>query len=174
MAAIAEEVWVYATANLPHWEATLTIVRERDGTTQYFPIRATCLILGIDSRWQLTAIQADEELSGALREVPMKTPAGWRKVACLRRREYVKWLTQMDPRRAGEKAREKLAAYQEDVLREADRLLFNPTPPAPPDARNTATYTVHVEIHQPCPECGTRLLAVYDNGQAYIIHDREE
>lgn len=168
-------VYVYGTACLPRFDnATMTIAREQDGVTQWFPISATCAALGLDAAAQRRALARDEVLTDAVRDVPFKTAAGWRMTTCLPRKEWVRWLAQMDPRRVKGVARDRLREFQDDVLAEADRLFFSPRGHTPPNERGVASAVVRVEVRMNCFECGAPHYILHENGKTTVLRIRAE
>jgi P22_AR N-terminal domain len=164
--------YTYGTALLTRWEAEVPIARE--GNTQFFPVRALCLVLGIDSRTQLVVLQADSRYRDALRDIPQQTAAGWRVATWIRRAEAALWLAGIDPARCSLTARGPLADFQRDLMLEADRLLFGAAPAVRPERRGEASYSQREEIHMACQDCGAPHIVVIVNGVAHVERERRE
>ena len=84
----------------------------------YFPIRATCGSLELDSTTALETIKADSRLFPGLRAIRLPTPPrGEREVQCLRSDEYTWWLALIDPRRFKPDRRTLLEERQRVLMR---------------------------------------------------------
>jgi P22_AR N-terminal domain len=160
------------TLTVSRWEFETPVAQ--DGTTQYFPIRHSCLWLGIDSRTQINVLKGGVHYDGALREIPYLTDAGWRPAVWIRRDKLGRWLLDVDAKRCKLRSRDKLEEFQEDVLREAEKMLFGAAPNAPADARGlvSADSTVRVEVHMACLDCGAPHFIVWENGEATVVRER--
>src|SRR5215472_2289004 len=129
MALIEAGMYTYGTVMLPRWEAELPVAKESGSTSQWFPVRSMCRILGVDDETQVEI--AKKAYLDALREVPMKLPrVGWGSVLCIRRKEMALWVGGIDPKRCKMGARGPLEEFRRDLLSAADRLFWNPAQPA--------------------------------------------
>lgn len=172
MTATAVQRYTYKDALVPRWEFTTPVAHE--GITQYFPVRHFCKWLGIDPHTQVDWLNKDSRFEGALREAPYKTAAGWRPALWIRRDMLAKWLLDIDAKRCKLGSREKLQAFQEDVIRAAETLLFGAAPNAPVEERGHVSTTIRVEVHMNCFDCGAPHYIVHENGQTTVVRVREE
>ena len=167
----AIEEYTYKPVRLARWEFETPVAHI--GTVQYFPVRHFCKRLRIDSRTQVGVLRGDARFAGALKEIPLKTDAGWRSSMWLRRDKLALWLLGIDAKRCALGSTEEIEAFQQDVIREADALLFGNAPHAAREERGVVSTTVRVETVMNCLDCGAPHHIVYENGQATVtrMHD---
>src|SRR5690242_20015144 len=102
----------------------LWVAEDIDGEL-YFPIRATCASLDLDSTTALETIKADSRLSPGLHGIRLPTPPkGEREVQCLRSDEYTWWLALIDPRRFKPERRSLLEERQRVLMRLAKEIML--------------------------------------------------
>lgn len=170
--ALATEEYTYKPLRLARWDFETSVAHE--GITQYFSVRHFCKWLGIDSSTQIAFIKADSRFDEAHKDIPFKTGAGWRPSFGLRRDKLALWLLHIEPKRCRLGSREKLEAFQEDVIREAEALLFGSAPRAPIEERGLVSSTVRVEVHMNCLDCGAPHYIVHENGKTTVVRVRRE
>lgn len=170
--ALATEEYTYKAVRLARWDFETPVAHV--GRVQYFPVRHFCKRLKIDSRTQISVIKADSRFDGALKEIPFKTDVGWRPTLWLRREKLALWLLGIDARRCALGSTTDLQTFQEDVLREADSLLFGAAPHAAPDERGLVSSSVRVELVMNCLDCGAPHYIVHENGETTIVRLRQE
>ena len=94
----------------------------------YFPIRATCATLELDSTTALETVKADSRLVPGLRSIRLPTPPkGEREVQCLRSDEFTWWLALIDPRRFKPERRSLLEERQRVLMRLAKEIMLKRT-----------------------------------------------
>lgn len=146
----------------------------------YFPVKAICLVLGINHQTQKTRLKADSRFSAGLREIPINTSQGYRDTLCIRKERIGAWLAMIEPSHCKlAKTRERLEQFQAELFAAADRFLFGDastaplvttaTPPAPP--QSVVSGVLHVGT---CPGCGMALCLTLDGGVAHLAPDPDE
>jgi len=120
------QVEVYKYTTIQTTLGVMVVVNEEDGNgkviAQWFPIRAQCVLLELDVDRQKRS--ARQDYPDALREIPVELPVGWRRVQCIRKKEFALWLAGIDPKRCKLGAQRALESYRQEVLAAADRILW--------------------------------------------------
>ena len=115
---IRHRVYVDVLAN------DLWVAEDQEGEL-YFPVRATCASLELDSTTALETIKADSRLLPGLRAIRLPTPPrGEQEVQCLRSDEYTWWLALIDPRRFKAERRSLLEERQRVLMRLAKEIML--------------------------------------------------
>jgi len=169
---LAQGTYAYDIADLSRWDAKIPIAVE--GKIQWFPIRAICLVLGVDSRSQIVALKGSSKYEGAILEIPIKSPAGWRPTQCIRRDKVAQWFLDIDATRCKLGAREELEAFQIDLLAEGERMLFGRKPNLPTKERGITYHTARIEIEMACLDCGAPHFIVIEDGASEVIRMHTE
>jgi hypothetical protein len=141
----------------------------------YFPIRATCASLELDSTTSLETIKADSRLVPGLRSIRLPTPPkGEREVQCLRSDEFTWWLALLDPRRFKSERRPLLEERQRVLMRLAKEIMLKRTalrmfPGQHTVARDDILGNGRLEGDFRCLRCGAPLHLTID-GTGWHLH----
>jgi P22_AR N-terminal domain len=142
--------------------------------TVYFPVRAVCMVLGVNHRTQRARLQTDSRFnSPALRDLPVMTSQGYRDTLCIRKDKVGAWLALIDPPHCKlAKTRELLEKFQAELFAAADRFLFGDTSDVVYDeATKTAAPIVGTLSVGSCPHCGLALRIAYTDSGAHLEPD---
>jgi hypothetical protein len=170
---------------LPEWDLTLFLVKTpevKQPEDCWFSVSPICDQLGIEDYRQRQRLQADRRFSGYLRDLPVKTDAGYRTSLCMRIGKIGLWFTMINPAKVGTRFQGRLEQLQVDIearathaiLGEAAEYLAPSTKrPAPADGSSDPTgmqpvAAVRAEIHFRC-EHGTDYCIVIEDGKATIL-----
>lgn len=165
--------YTYPDLYLPRWG--VHVPTARDGNTLYFPVTWWCSQLGVSKRMQLEVLRGTLRYTaeGVLREVPFKLSGVWRSVLAIRKRECAWWVVGIDPQRCRPAVREQLTAIQEELITEADRLIFGAAPGVPIEGRGQVEYSQRERIRIYCQDCGAPHIIIIENGEATVIRELE-
>jgi len=165
--------------HLGDWDLDLFLVRTPEVKSPqdcWFSVRPICEQLGVDVSGQRERLQADHRFVGSLRELPVKTGAGYRPSLCMRIEKIGLWFTIISPLKINPRFRGKLEALQADIERKAAEAILGeaaahllPTHAKP----ETPVEVVHGEMHFHCPSCHAPLCVVID-GSGYHVMVGEE
>jgi hypothetical protein len=152
----------------------LWVAEDQEGEL-YFPIRATCASLELDSTTSLETIKADSRLYPGLRAIRLPTPPrGEREVQCLRSDEYTWWLALIDPRRFKDERRSLLEERQRVLMRLAKEIMLKRVeiqmlPKQRTNQPHNVESTGRVEGDFRCLRCGAPLHLTID-GSGWHLH----
>jgi len=141
----------------------------------YFPIRATCASLELDSTTALETIKADSRLAPGLRAIRLPTPPrGEREVQCLRSDEYTWWLALIDPRRFKAERRPLLEQRQRVLMRLAKEIMLKRAeihrlPVRRMDQPHSVESTGRLDGDFRCLRCGAPMHLTID-GSGWHLH----
>lgn len=113
------------TRKLPEW-GDLEIVALVTSDGVYFPLKLLCFVfLGqVNDRAQRARVQRDPILQGLIRTYPVETSGGRQRMVCLERLGIGRWINGVEVSRMRPEIRERFLAFQWELTRLADRLLF--------------------------------------------------
>lgn len=113
------------TRKLPEW-GNLEIVALVTPDGVYFPLKLLCFVfLGqVNDRAQRARVQRDPILQGLTRTYPVETSGGRQRMVCLERLGIGRWINGVDVSRMRPEIRDRFLAFQWELTRLADRLLF--------------------------------------------------
>jgi hypothetical protein len=113
------------TRKLPEW-GNLEIVALVTPDGVYFPLKLLCFVfLGqVNDRAQRARVQRDPILQGLIRTYPVETSGGRQRMVCLERLGIGRWINGVDVSRMRPEIRDRFLAFQWELTRLADRLLF--------------------------------------------------
>ncbi len=128
MTTVSGEIKYRSTVlTIPRFDVRVSVVT-LDRTHVYFPVKAVCMVLGINPQTQKTRIKADGRFKGAWRDLPISTPKGYRDTLCLHKDKVATWLGLIDPAHCKlAKTRAKLEEFQAELFAAADRFLWGDT-----------------------------------------------
>lgn len=120
------------TRKLPQWgNVEVVALIAPDGV--YFPLKVlTFVFLGdVNDRAQRARVQRDPILRELTRTFPVETSGGRQRMVCLERLGIGRWINGVDVTRMRPEIRERFLAFQWELTRLADQLLFGDvaTPP---------------------------------------------
>ncbi len=129
------------TRKLPQWgNVEVVALIAPDGV--YFPLKVlTFVFLGdVNDRAQRARVQRDPILRELTRTFPVETSGGRQRMVCLERLGIGRWINGVDVSRMRPEIRERFLAFQWELTRLADQLLFGEATPQPalPSADDTA------------------------------------
>jgi len=141
------------TRKLPEW-GNLEIVALVTPDGVYFPLKLLCFVfLGqVNDRAQRARVQRDPILQGLTRTYPVETSGGRQRMVCLERLGIGRWINGVEVSRMRPEIRERFLAFQWELTRLADRLLFGEVASEPQhavSAPTTAVSTVAASSHLP-------------------------
>lgn len=158
----------YGSIYLPRWDAEITVAF--DGSSQWFPVKRMCAILGVRVARQRTVIR--RRYPGAIRDdILYQTRGGNQATLWIRRKECTKWIDNINPLRCEITKRGTLQEFQDDLSVEADRLLFSPAAKSAIVDRGVLATSSRQEILFACPDCGSTHRIIIINGNVHV--DRE-
>ena len=152
----------------------LWVAEDLDGEL-YFPVRASCASLELDSTTALETIKADSRLAPGLRAIRLPTPPrGEREVQCLRSDEYTWWLALIDPRRFKPERRplleQRSASTHETCQRDhAQAYEIHMLPLGRNDQPRSVESTGRLEGDFRCLRCGAPMHLTID-GSGWHLH----
>lgn len=113
------------TRKLPEW-GNLEIVALVTPDGVYFPLKLLCFVfLGqVNDRAQRARVQRDPILQGLIRTYPVETSGGRQRMVCLERLGIGRWINGVEVSRMRPEIRDRFLAFQWELTRLADRLLF--------------------------------------------------
>ena len=155
------------------WGIHVTLALGEDGQV-YFPVRHLCEGLGIHVGAQLKKLSESPEYRGELVDIPMETPGGIQRVACLRKRQTAWWLINLDDTRCNAPIRGYLQEIKARLMAAADAILFGDIAVAPHEHRGLLTSASHTEIVMACLTCGTTHRITTINGEVSVVLEREQ
>jgi hypothetical protein len=118
---------------LPEWgDLEVVALIASDGV--YFPLKLLSFVfLGdVNDRAQRARVQRDQILRELTRVYPVETPGGRQQMVCLERLGIGRWINGVDISRLRPEIRERFLAFQWELTRLADRLLFGEASTARP------------------------------------------
>lgn len=110
---------------LPEWgDLEVVALVAADGV--YFPLKLLSFVfLGdVNDRAQRARVHRDPILRGLTRVYPVETPGGRQQMVCLERLGIGRWINGVEINRLRPEIRERFLAFQWELTRLADRLLF--------------------------------------------------
>ena len=113
------------TRKLPQWNnVEVVALIAPDGV--YFPLKVlTFVFLGdVNDRAQRARVQRDPILRELARTFPVETSGGRQRMVCLERLGIGRWINGVDVSRMRPEIRERFLAFQWELTRLADQLLF--------------------------------------------------
>lgn len=113
------------TRKLPQWgNVEVVALIAPDGV--YFPLKVlTFVFLGdVNDRAQRARVQRDPILRELTRSFPVETSGGRQRMVCLERLGIGRWINGVDVSRMRPEIRERFLAFQWELTRLADQLLF--------------------------------------------------
>lgn len=136
------------TRKLPQWgNVEVVALITPDGV--YFPLKVLSFVfLGdVNDRAQRARVQRDPILRELTRTYPVETSGGRQRMVCLERLGIGRWINGVDVSRMRPEIRERFLAFQWELTRLADQLLFGEVAasaaekslPAPADAPSAFT-----------------------------------
>jgi hypothetical protein len=114
---------------LPEWgDLEVIALIAPDGV--YFPLKVLSFVfLGdVNDRAQRARVRRDPILRELTRVYPVETPGGRQQMVCLERLGIGRWINGVEINRLRPEIRERFLAFQWELTRLADRLLFGETP----------------------------------------------
>lgn len=132
------------TRKLPQWgDVEVVALIASDGV--YFPLKVlTFVFLGdVNDRAQRARAQRDPILRELTRVYPVETSGGRQRMVCLERLGIGRWINGVDVSRMRPEIRERFLAFQWELTRMADQLLFGEVAPLalPPAGGAAPTLT---------------------------------
>ncbi|HEX8731400.1 MAG TPA: hypothetical protein VF725_05010 [Ktedonobacterales bacterium] len=132
------------TRKLPQWgDVEVVALIASDGV--YFPLKVlTFVFLGdVNDRAQRARAQRDPILRELTRVYPVETSGGRQRMVCLERLGIGRWINGVDVSRMRPEIRERFLAFQWELTRMADQLLFGEVAPLalPPAGATAPTLT---------------------------------
>lgn len=139
------------TRKLPQW-SNIEVVALITPDGVYFPLKVLSFVfLGdVNDRAQRARVKRDPILKELTRTYPVETSGGRQRMVCLERLGIGRWINGVDVSRMRPEIRERFLAFQWELTRFADQLLFGESAPsaslaglpAPADpAATAATFT---------------------------------
>ena len=121
------------TRKLPQW-GNLEVVALIAPDGVYFPLKVlTFVFLGdVNDRAQRARVQRDPILRELTRTYPVETSGGRQSMVCLERLGIGRWINGVDVSRMRPEIRERFLAFQWELTRMADQLLFGESASAAP------------------------------------------
>jgi hypothetical protein len=172
---------------LAEWDLTLFLVKTpevKQPEDCWFSVSPICDQLGIEDYRQRQRLQADHRFTGYLRELPVKTDAGYRTSLCMRMGKIGLWFTTINPAKVGARFQGRLEQLQADLEARAARAVLGkaadylaPSTKRPALADNSSTSdpasmrpdaTARAEIYFRC-EHGTDYCIVIEDGKPTAI-----
>lgn len=116
------------TRKLPQWN-NLEVVALITDDGVYFPLKVLSFVfLGdVNDRAQRARVQRDPILRELTRTYPVETSGGRQNMVCLERLGIGRWINGVDVSRMRPEIRERFLAFQWELTRMADQLLFGET-----------------------------------------------
>lgn len=113
------------TRKLPQW-SNVEVVALITSDGVYFPLKVLSFVfLGdVNDRAQRARVQRDPILRELTRTYPVETPGGRQNMVCLERLGIGRWINGVDVSRMRPEIRERFLAFQWELTRMADQLLF--------------------------------------------------
>ncbi|MGZ3583709.1 MAG: phage antirepressor N-terminal domain-containing protein [Ktedonobacterales bacterium] len=141
------------TRKLPEW-GNLEIVALVTPDGVYFPLKLLCFVfLGqVNDRAQRARVQRDPILQGLTRTYPVETSGGRQRMVCLERLGIGRWINGVEVSRMRPEIRDRFLAFQWELTRLADRLLFGEVTSEPQHALlapTAAVSTIAANSHLP-------------------------
>ncbi|HEX8032881.1 MAG TPA: phage antirepressor N-terminal domain-containing protein [Ktedonobacterales bacterium] len=141
------------TRKLPEW-GNLEIVALVTPDGVYFPLKLLCFVfLGqVNDRAQRARVQRDPILQGLTRTYPVETSGGRQRMVCLERLGIGRWINGVEVSRMRPEIRDRFLAFQWELTRLADRLLFGEVASEPQHALlapTAAVSTIAANSHLP-------------------------
>ncbi|MGZ3598993.1 MAG: phage antirepressor N-terminal domain-containing protein [Ktedonobacterales bacterium] len=141
------------TRKLPEW-GNLEIVALVTPDGVYFPLKLLCFVfLGqVNDRAQRARVQRDPILQGLTRTYPVETSGGRQRMVCLERLGIGRWINGVEVSRMRPEIRDRFLAFQWELTRLADRLLFGEVTSEPQYALlapTAAVATIAANSHLP-------------------------
>lgn len=172
----ADDGYARHKAYLDVLDGELWLAEDADGKL-YFPVKPSCVYLGIDFDTSLDTIKADSRLVTGLRPIKLPTAGGPQVQQCLRKLEYTWWLSLLDPRRFREERRPKIVERQRILMEFAEDVILSQA-----KLDKLAQWRAYqrrqaeeaqsggqVEAHFRCLKCGAPHVAVID-GAGWHLH----
>jgi P22_AR N-terminal domain len=171
---------------IPHFDVQVRAVRVERSV--YFPVKAVCIVLGLNPQTQKTRIKADGRFKRSWRDLPITTTKGYRQTLCLHADKLATWLGLVDPAKCKlARTRERLDDFQRELFAAADRFLWGdtgapvgdsadstpPTPVATADGVVSSIVSGVLHIGE-CPRCGLRLCLTLDDGRAHLAPEPDD
>lgn len=131
------------TRKLPEW-GNLEIVALVTPDGVYFPLKLLCFVfLGqVNDRAQRARVQRDPILQGLTHTYPVETSGGRQRMVCLERLGIGRWINGVEVSRMRPEIRDRFLAFQWELTRLADRLLFGEVTSEPQHALLAPTAAV--------------------------------
>ncbi|HZC04706.1 MAG TPA: hypothetical protein VE338_03625 [Ktedonobacterales bacterium] len=123
------------TRRLPQWgNVEVVALIAPDGV--YFPLKVLSFVfLGdVNDRAQRARVQRDPILRELTRSFPVETSGGRQRMVCLERLGIGRWINGVDVSRMRPEIRERFLAFQWELTRLADQLLFGEIASSPASA----------------------------------------
>lgn len=127
------------TRKLPEW-GNLEIVALVTPDGVYFPLKLLCFVfLGqVNDRAQRARVQRDPILQGLTRTYHVETSGGRQRMVCLERLGIGRWINGVEVSRMRPEIRDRFLAFQWELTRLADRLLFGEVASEPQPSLSTS------------------------------------
>jgi hypothetical protein len=141
-----------ATLYLDQFGLEVPVLRV-SGMGDYFPVRAFCLAIGLNSRPQVERIQADSTYAEGLETFTVITAGGPQPAVCLRKRELAYWLASLEPRTVRKLEQRfgiPLDTFKQAVMDAADTLWWGVRASAPERALQPHNYGA---LYLECRRC---------------------
>lgn len=136
------------TRKLPEWgDLEIVALVTPDGV--YFPLKLLCFVfLGqVNDRAQRARVQRDPILQGLIRTYPVETSGGRQRMVCLERLGIGRWINGVEVSRMRPEIRDRFLAFQWELTRLADRLLFGEVVSEPQISSPTSTTALTPHSH---------------------------
>ncbi len=145
-----------ATLYLPQFGLEFPVMRIA-GMGDYFPVRAFCKRIGLNSAPQVERLQTDSTFDDGLEILNVPTAGGAQDALCIRKKELAWWLATLEPRtvrKLEERFGIPLGEFKQAVMDAADRLWWGvteaPADQAPRGPEPAGAFYLH------CRRCGAR------------------
>jgi hypothetical protein len=146
----------------------------------HFPVRLSCVALGIDPDNALDTIKADSRLSPGLQLIRLPSPGGDQPMQCLHSTEYSWWLAMLDPRRfrhLTESQRQEFANRQRILMQLAEEIMLKRDElrrlHVPPAVAAPVTVSGQISGDAYCPHC-RRPVHITIDGSGWHLHAGQE
>ncbi len=125
MSSLPATVVRQVTRKLPEW-GDVEVIALVTAEGVYFPLKMLSFVfLGdVNERAQRARVRRDPILRELTRTYPVETPGGRQQMVCLERLGIGRWINGVDVNRMRPEIRDRFLAFQWELTRLADRLLF--------------------------------------------------
>lgn len=175
MTKFPEDGYVRHKAYLDVLGGELWLAEDSNGIV-YFPLKPSCMYIGIDFDTSLDTIKSDSRLAPGLSPIKLPSAGGLQPHQCLRKLEYTWWLAIIDPRRFREERRSGIIERQRILMQFAEDVMLSNGRLDNIATRRLARTRNDVEVsgeglegYMRCKKCGTPHIIVID-GAGWHVH----